>query len=436
MSRRVVITGIGVISPLGNSAEKVWAALAAGQSGVRELTSIPVDAFPTRHGGEARDFTGSIDDFGPLEKAMSRNIKKNLKVMCREMQIGIAAAQLALTDCKLPLASVDLNRVGCVYGSDYMLTLPQEFTSGIQNCLDEKGKFDFANWAEKGLPAVEPLWLLKYLPNLPASHISIFNDLRGPNNSLTMREASSNLAIGEAYSTIARGHADAMLAGATGTKVHPARTIHVVTQEEVTVRDGDPAKLSRPFDKHRAGAVLGEGAACLMLEELEYAQARGATIWGEVIGSGASAVSNRHATGQYKTAFRNVLNQSLASAKLTPEEVGHINAHGLSARRCDAEEAQAIAEVFGKRISAVPVVAPKSYFGNLGAASGLVELIGSLLALKSGALFRSLNYDTPDPDCPVNVVTGEGVPTGETFINCNVSPQGQASAIVVSRFVA
>ncbi len=436
MSRRVVITGLGVISPLGNSPEKVWAALAAGQSGVRELTSIPVEAFPTRYGGEARDFTGSIDDFGPLEKAMSRNIKKNLKVMCREMQIGIAAAQLALTDCKLPLGSVNLDRVGCVYGSDYMLTLPQEFTSGIGNCLDEKGKFDFTNWAEKGLPAVEPLWLLKYLPNLPASHISIFNDLRGPNNSLTMREASSNLAVGEAFYTISRGHADAMLAGATGTKVHPARTIHVVTQEEVSVRDGDPTKLSRPFDKNRAGAVLGEGAACVMLEELEYAQARGATILGEVIGVGASAVSDRRGVGQYQTAFRNVLKQSLKSAGIAPDEVGHVNAHGLSTRRCDSEEAQAIAEVFAGRSSPVPVVAPKSYFGNLGAASGLVELISSLLALKDGRLFRTLNYETPDAECPINVIAVDSIPTGDTFINCNVTPQGQASAIVVKRFAA
>jgi len=436
MSRRVVITGIGVISPLGNSPDKVWSALAAGQSSVRELTSIPGDAFPTRYGAEARDFTSSIDDFGPLEKAMSRNIKKNLKVMCREMQIGIAAAQLALTNCKLPLASVNLDRVGCVYGSDYMLTLPQEFTSGMRSCVDEKGKFDFTNWAEKGLPAVEPLWLLKYLPNLPASHISIFNDLRGPNNSLTMREASSNLAIGEAFHTIVRGHADAMLAGATGTKVHPARTIHVVTQEEVAVRDGDPAKLSRPFDKHRSGAVLGEGAACLVLEELEYAQARGATILGEVIGTGASAVSDRRGTGQYKTAFQNILKQSLASAKLKPDDVGHINAHGLSTRRCDAEEAQAIAEVFSSRSSPVPVVAPKSYFGNLGAASGLVELIGSVLALQAGQLFRTLNYESPDPECPVNVVANDSVPSGDTFINCNISPQGQASAIVVRRFAA
>ena len=257
MSRRVVITGIGLVSPLGNSPDKMWEALSSGTSGVRELTSIPVEAFPTRYGAEARDFTGSIDDFGPLDKAMSRNIKKNLKVMCREMQIGIAAAQLALTDCKLPLGSVESRprrlRV--------WLRLHAHAAAGVHQRHSQlpgraRASSILRNWAEKGLPAVEPLWLLKYLPNLPASHIAIFNDLRGPNNSLTMREASSNLAMAEAYCTIVRGHADAMLAGATGTKVHPARTIHVVTQEEVAVRDGDPAKLSRPFDQapRRGGA--------------------------------------------------------------------------------------------------------------------------------------------------------------------------------------
>jgi 3-oxoacyl-[acyl-carrier-protein] synthase II len=434
MSRRVVITGIGLVSPLGNSPAQMWESLSSGTSGVRELRSIPVDAFPTKFGAEARDFTGAIEDFGPLDKAMSRTIKKNLKVMCREMQLGIAAAQLALSDCKLPLNSVNLDRVGCVYGADYMLTVPQEFTAGIRNCLDERGKFDFRSWGEKGLPAVEPLWLLKYLPNLPASHIAIFNDLRGPNNSLTMREAASNLAIAEAYCTIARGHADAMLAGATGTKVHPARTIHVVTQEEVAVRDGDPARLSRPFDRHRAGAVLGEGAAALMLEELEYAQARNAQILGEVVGYASSAVSDKRGIGQYKTAFKNVYSQALASAGLQPKDVGHINAHGLATRRSDAEEAQAIAEVFSGQSAPVPVAAAKSYFGNLGAASGLVELVGSLLSLKHGRLFRTLNYETPDPECPVNVATAESMSPGDVFISANITPQGQASAVAVRRF--
>jgi 3-oxoacyl-[acyl-carrier-protein] synthase II len=423
---------MGLISPLGNSPERLWDALASGTSGVRSLQSIPGEVFSTPYGAEARDFTGAIEDFGPLEKSMSRTIKKNLKVMCREMQIGIAAAQLALTDCKLPLGSVNLDRVGCIYGSDYMLTTPEEFTGAIKNCLDEQGKFHFENWGEKGLSAVEPLWLLKYLPNLPASHIAIFNDLRGPNNSLTMREASSNLAIAEAYSTIVRGHADAILTGATGTKVHPARTIHVVTQEEVAVHDAEPAKLSRPFDRHRAGAVLGEGAAAIMLEELEYAQTRGAQILGEIVGFGSSAVCDIRGIGQYKTAFKNVLKQALERGRLKPEQIGHINAHGLSTRRSDAEEAQAISEVMdGKR---PPVVAAKSYFGNLGAASGLIELVGSVLALKHNRLFRTLNYETPDPECPVNVVARDDVPPGDSFIKLSITPQGQASAVAVRRF--
>jgi 3-oxoacyl-[acyl-carrier-protein] synthase II len=434
MSRRVVITGLGVISPLGNSPDRLWQALASGTSGVGELTGIPAEAYGIKHGAEARDFTGAIDDFGPLDKTLSRTIKKNLKVMCREMQMGIAAAQLALTDCKLPLSSTNLDRVGCVYGSDYMLTVPQEFTAGIRNCLDEKGRFQFTSWGEKGLSAVEPLWLLKYLPNLPAAHIAIFNDLRGPNNSLTMREPASNLAIGEACATIARGHADAMLAGATGTKVHPARTIHVVTQEEVAPGNGDPATLSRPFDKNRTGTVLGEGAAAIMLEELEFAQSRGASIVGEVIGFASSAVSDRRGVGQYKQAFKNVLHQALRSAGIGPDDVGHVNAHGLSTRRCDAEEAQAMAEVFSGRRTSVPVVAAKSYFGNLGAAGGLVELIASVLAFKHNRLFRTLNYETPDPECPVEVVRGDGVEPGDIAVNLSISPQGQASAVVVRRF--
>jgi 3-oxoacyl-[acyl-carrier-protein] synthase II len=250
-----------------------------------------------------------------------------------------------------------------------------------------------------------------------------------------MREPSSNLAVGEAYATIVRGHADAIIAGATGTKIHPARTIHVVTQEEIACGDGDPTRLSRPFDLHRSGAVMGEGAAAIMLEELASAQGRGAVILGEVIGGASSAATDMRGTGQIRTAIRNVLTMALKNAGLTPDEVGHVNAHGLGSRRIDAEEAQAIAEVFKSRKSPVPVVAPKSYFGNLGAAGGLVEFIASVLALRDGKLFATLNYTTPDPDCPINVVATRDVPTGDMFVNLSVSPQGQASAAVVRRFL-
>src|SRR4051794_3894691 len=163
-----------------------------------------------------------------------------------------------------------------------------------------------------------------------------------------------------------------------------------------------------------------------MLEGLEYAQARGAQILGEVIGFASSAVSDKRGIGQYKTAFKNVYSQGLASAKIKPGDIGHVNAHGLSTRRSDAEEAQAIAEAFQDRRSPVPVAAAKSYFGNLGAASGLVELIASLLSFKHNRLFRTLNYETPDPECPVHVVAADAAPPGDVAISANISPQGQA----------
>ena len=221
--RRVVVTGVGIVSPLGNSKESLWKALQNGQSGVGELQSISTENLPTRYGAEAREFSGHIKDFGPLDSDRKKAIRKGLKVMCREIQMGVAAAQLAMTDAGLEPGGYDSDRTGVVCGADYIMTLPEEFTEGVKNCLDEQKRFEFDRWAEDGLPKVTPLWLLKYLPNMPASHIAIYNDMRGPNNSITLREPAANLAVAEAYTTIARGSADAIIAGATGTRVHPLR---------------------------------------------------------------------------------------------------------------------------------------------------------------------------------------------------------------------
>jgi 3-oxoacyl-[acyl-carrier-protein] synthase II len=194
-SRRVVITGLGLVSPLGNTIEAFWDALVARRSGVAPLSSVPPDNLPTKFGAEAHDFTGVIDNFGPLEGEQKKAIRKGLKLMSRESQMGVASAQCALIDARLAVGKhLDPERAGVVFGTDYMLTLPDDFTAGIQRCIDEQGNFDFTRWAPDGIPQVTPLWLLKYLPNMPASHIAIFNDLRGPNNSLTMREAAANAA--------------------------------------------------------------------------------------------------------------------------------------------------------------------------------------------------------------------------------------------------
>ncbi len=432
--RRVVITGMGLISPIGNSPDALWDSLAQRRSGVKPLTNLPTDHFPSDFGGECTDFTGTIEDFGPLEKNLQRSIKKGLRLMCRDIQLGVAAAQLALADAGLQPGSVDPNRIGTLFGSDYIITSPVDFAAGIRNCLGENGKFHFQQWGEYGLSQVEPLWLLKYLPNMPASHVAIYNDLRGPSNSLTVREASANLAISEAATIIQRGSADIMVSGATGTRIHPLRTVHIVLQEQLADRhtasaEGDPARACRPFDKHRTGMVLGEGAGVLILEELSVAEQRGATILGEVIGYGSSCVANRKGVADYRTAFTNVLSGALETSGLKPEQVGHIHAHGLSSPKCDSEEAFAINEVMGN----TPVTAAKSYMGNLGGGSGIVEIAASVMALNKGQLFPILNCESLDEQCPVSAVCGNDTPAGDSFINMNITPQGQASSVLIRK---
>jgi 3-oxoacyl-[acyl-carrier-protein] synthase II len=433
-SRRVVITGIGLISPLGNTAESVWQRLANGTSGVTPLMAVPADYLPTSFAAEARDFTGTIDDFGPLEIDKKKAIRKGLKVMCRESQMGVAAAQRALADAGFgENGKLDPELSGVVFGSDYMLTRPDDFAAGIRQCIDETGNFDFTRWASEGMPRVTPLWLLKYLPNMPASHVAIFNDLRGPNNSITLREASANAAVGEAFRTIVRGSADMMLAGATGTRIHPLKMVHSVTQEEVASNGVEPARASRPFDLNRGGMVLGEGAGAIVLEELKTAQARGANIYGEMVGTASSSVANRNGVAQRETALRNVMAATLRNAGCTVDDVGHLHAHGLSTRSCDEDEARAIRAVFGERAARLPVTAAKSYFGNLGAGSGLLETITSVLALRHKRLFGVLNYETPDPKCDLAVSRGDDAP-GNSFLNVNVTPQGQASAVLIRAY--
>jgi 3-oxoacyl-[acyl-carrier-protein] synthase II len=422
---------MGTIGPLGSTQGELWEALCAGRSGVGRLSIAPTDALGVRFAAEARQFTGDVDDFGDLEKEQKKAIRKGLKVMCRECQMGVAVAQKALTDAGLTPGSFDPNRVGISFGADYMLSLPDEFTDGIQKSLDENGKFDFPRWPTDGMPRMSPLWLLKYLPNMPASHLAIYNDLRGPNNSITLREAAANLAVGEAFRIVAEGRADVMLAAATGTRLHPMKLIHCVQQNELADGSGDPTAASRPFDRDRSGAVLGEGAGAIVLESLSAAEARGATIHAEVIARASSAVAGPNLVARREQALENVMRILLAQAAVSPDEIGHVHAHGLSTRTGDAEEAAAIHRVFGAR--PVPVVAAKSHFGNLGAGSGMVELVASVLALGHGHLFPVLNYETPDPECPVAAVTNDRTPSGASFVNLSVTPQGQASGVLIRR---
>lgn len=429
-SRRVVITGIGIVCPLGSTPDEYWAALAAGRSGVQKCEMLPADRVPMRFAGEARQFTGAIDDFGPLDADRKKAIRKGLKVMCRDTQMAIAAAQRALGDAEFSESKPDPLRTGVVVGSDYMLTMPADLRGGIEKCA-ETGSFHYERWGNEGLDATEPLWMLKYLPNMPASHIAIFNDLRGPNNSLTMREAAGLMSLGEAFRTIQRGHADMMIAGATGTRLLPMQAIHVMQTEQLANEANDPAQASRPFDKHRSGMVAGEGAGMLILETAESAEARGVRVYGQVLGFGTSSVADRNLKGRCDVALTNALRATLADADREFDEIGHVNAHGLSTKERDIEESRAIRSIFGEYAADLPVTAIKSYFGNLGAASGVVELAASLLAMQHGRLPRVLNYRTPDSECPVRTVVDDATSPGDSFVKLSVTPQGQAAAVCV-----
>ena len=434
LPRRVVITGLGVISPVGNSVEEFWTSLSEGLSGIRPLKQLPPIQDHIAFGGEAEGFTGKIENFGPLPKDRKKSIRKALKMMCRESMMAVAAAQHALVDAGYGEAPMEPQSSGVIFGSDYMLSPPEDFIDGMTKCDALSGKLDYPRWGTEGLGEMNPLWMLKYLPNMPASHVAIFNDLRGPNNSHTLREIAGVMAIREAAQTISRGHADRMIAGGTGTRIHSFKTIHAIQQEQLADANAIPSEASRPFDANRTGMVVGEGAGALVLEELESARDKGATIYGEVLGTGSSTVTDISMVGSPSTALANAARVAMGEADLSPSELGHINAHGLGTTSGDRLEAEALHNVLGVEGKNVPVVAAKSFFGNLGAGSGVVELAASLKAMNEGELFRTLNYETPDPETfSLNVVKGPGIPPGDAFLKLCVTPQSQAVAIVIGK---
>jgi len=439
-SQRVVITGMGVVCPLGRDLDTLWTNLLERKSGVSALDCLPENGLDVRFGGQAKCFTGDIDNFGPLEKSLQRAIKKNQKVMCREIEMGVAACQMALAHSGLSdPATRNPERSGIVYGSDYILTRPEEFADGVSACFDANKVFDMKRWPTEGRIKVNPLWLLKYLPNMPASHVAIYNDLRGPSNSVTIREASSSSSITEAVATIRRGASDVMLAGATGSRLEPLRALHFSLSEKLARDRSDPSEMSRPFSADRDGSVLGEGAGALVLESLEHAVARGAKIWGEVVAGVGSAVGNRFEGKDrdfIRLATQNILTVLTAKAAesdldLTGED-WHIHACGKSEVDSDRSEAHGIFDSLGDK--RVPVRAAKSYFGNLGAGSAAVEIVASCLAMEHQKLFPILNCDPLDAQCPIRVTDSDG--PGNAFVSLSYSTQGQASGVLVRRVLS
>ncbi|HUQ72663.1 MAG TPA: beta-ketoacyl-[acyl-carrier-protein] synthase family protein [Planctomycetaceae bacterium] len=428
--RDVVITGMGVVSPLGLDLETFWQAIAAGRSGIKHTNLFPGSAAPDQAGGAVDEFTDES-----ARKVYLKEHRKNLKAMCREIQLGVASAMLALQHSRLDLATIDHTRLGVEFGANLMLSAPDILAPACAASSDNANQdFQLDQWGAHGLPMMEPLWLLRYLPNMPACHISIVADARGPSNSLTLDDASGNTVIGEAHRILLRNSADVMITGGTGTQLHPIKTLHMKLWHDLATTPSDPARRSRPFDKDRAGRVVAEGACSFILEDRTHAEARGAKIWGRILGTGGAMITDRTGKPKFREALAQAMRVALKSAGVSPEEIGHINAHGLGTKDADLAEALAIHDVFGADLGRrVPVTAPKSFLGNSGAGSGTLELAVSLIALSHGVIPATLNYDTPDPALPpLNIVTGQPrAAANKVVLNVNVSRIGQASAAVV-----
>ena len=436
--RRVVITGFGLVSPLGLDVELFWQRLVDGESAIRPFIGLPLDALPVHCGGQCVEFTGAAEEYGPIDGVLKRNIRKNQKVMAREIEMGVAAAQRSIFHSGIAGLARDPDRYGVSFASDLILTRPEEFVDGVRGCFPNgvvTGPVDLRRWPDDGLTKVNPLWLLKYLPNMPASHVAIFNDFRGPNNSLTVREAGNNIVLGESISVIRRGWADCMVVGATGSRIHPLRSVHTAMQEPLAAQRANPAEMCRPFDRSRDGIVLGEGAGAVVLERLDLAQQRDAKIWGEVVGAGSSMSGPIRADNRVACLRRGLVHAmegALRQAGSLPKGL-HVHAHGAGTLEGDLAEQEAIWEVCDRAgLGDVPVVAAKGHFGSLGAGSAAVELVSSLIALDRGHLFGVANYRGHEG--PAIRIAKKDDPSGDAFIHLSYTPQGQVSAVIVKRF--
>jgi 3-oxoacyl-[acyl-carrier-protein] synthase II len=425
--RRVVITGLGLLTPLGIGPEPFRAALAEGRGGVRGLEAFPVDGLSCRAAGEVPALDLRALALPKHRKALT----KSLKYMARDIQLAVAAAELAIADAGLADGGVDPTRIGLDLGAGLISSDLDELAPAIGIAMRDGDGFDFGTYGREGIPTITPIWLLKYLPNMLACHISILCDCRGPSNTITEADSASTVALGEAFRIIARGRADVMISGGADSKIHPLSLVRMSLLDQLSRWEGEPGAACRPFDAQRSGNVPGEGAGILILEELEHAIRRGARIYGEVLGSGSGC--DAKADGGLDPEGRGIevaVRAALRDAGLAPERVGHVNAHGNATVASDRAEARALARVFGER--GVPVVGLKGYLGNIASGSGAVELIGSLLSINTGHIPHTLNCDEPDPELPIDVVAGEPRPAANpVFVKTSLTRHGQAAALVV-----
>ncbi len=387
-TRRVVVTGTGLITSLGTGTEKNWQALLAGKSGIGPITRFSAEKMDTR-------FAGEVKDFDP-EEFIEKKEARRMDLFC---QYAVAATEMAMRESGLPVGSDKPNgyaqeRVGVIVGSGI---------GGLQS-LEETHK----KALEKGFDRVSPFFIIQMIINMAPGLITMRYGAKGPNWSPVSACSTSAHAIGEAWKSIRIGETDAVIAGGAEAAITPLGISGFSVMKALSTRNDDPQRASRPFDKDRDGFVMGEGAGIVVLEELEHAKKRGANILAELVGYGANSDAH-HVTApapEGEGAAR-CMRLALESAGMSPDEVGYINAHGTSTPYNDANETKAIKTVFGEHAKKLMVSSTKSMTGHMLGAAGGAEAVVSVLALARGVVPPTINYTTPDPECDLDYVPNQ-----------------------------
>lgn len=428
MKRRVVVTGIGCITPLGNDVETMWSALREGNSGVRKITYFDASSFPTQFAAEVSDYRldDYIDDVSRFEDA-GRNIR-----------FAIGAARQAVDDSGLTDApGFDPAMFGVYLGAGEGQQDFMQFMNLVADAQEE-GVVNQEKFTHDFLARMNPRFEMELEPNMAAAHLASLFNAQGPNLNCLTACAASSQAMGEATEIIRRGDADAMLSGGAHSMIHPFGVTGFNLLTALSERNDSPTTASRPFDLTRDGFVLGEGAGMVILEELEHAKARGAQIYGEIRGYGSSAdafrITDIHPEGRGAISC---IKMALDDAQIDPSEIGYVNAHGTSTKVNDRVETMAIKGGLGDHSRHVPVSSIKSMLGHLIAAAGSVEAITCMMAIRDGVLPPTINYETPDPECDLDYIPNEAreVPIQAALSN-SFGFGGQNVSLILSAFAA
>ncbi|MBN2216474.1 MAG: beta-ketoacyl-[acyl-carrier-protein] synthase family protein [Pirellulales bacterium] len=398
MKRRVVVTGMGWVNPLGWEIESTWRRLLNCESGVGTITRFNASNFPTQIAAEVHGW--DVSEVGEDPRQWQHQ--------GLHTHFAVGAAKKAVADSGIEDGSFDPRRFGVYFGSGEG---PQDFNRFMQMMvagLRDGDQFDLAAFTRAGLEILNPVAELEQEPNMPAAHLASLFGAEGPNLNCLTACAASSQAIGEAVEMIRRGETDLMLSGGTHTMIHPFGVTGFNLLTALSTRNDEPQRASRPFDRDRDGFVLGEGAAVLVLEELDRAKARGARIHGEIVGYGSTAdafrITDAHPEGRGAISC---IQMALADAQLGLDQIDYINAHGTSTAVNDRVESFTIKQVFGARAYQIPVSSTKSMTGHLIAAAGATEAIICLLAIRDNVLPPTINYEVPDPDCDLDYVPNQ-----------------------------